>query len=346
MNDSPDRYQRQSLFAPLGDAGNQRLRDSSVVIVGCGALGSHVAVLLTRAGVGRLRLVDRDVVEWSNLHRQVGFEEADAREGRPKAVALADALGRANSEVEIDIEVAEFNYRSAARLARDVDLIVDGTDNLPARFVINDLALETRLPWVYGGAVGQEAHAQLFVPGAGPCLRCVVPELPPPGSLPTCDTAGVIGPAPAAAASFQAALAMRCLVSTTDNSSELAGLWVRLRLWDVEATVSRVRRDPECPACFGGERPFLRGERNRESLSLCGRDAVQVYPAEDGRVDLEGLADRLRGAGEVQLGPYLLRFRPRSNPHRLTLFRDGRAIVDGTGDRELARALYDRFVGQ
>jgi adenylyltransferase/sulfurtransferase len=348
--DAADRYARQRLFAPLGRDGDRRLRRRSVLVVGCGALGTHVAALLARAGVGSLRLVDRDLVEWSNLHRQVEFTEEDARQRRPKAAALAAHLAEASSLIKLEAVVEELNAGTARRLAAGVDLLVDATDNLPARFLINDLSLELGLPWVYGGAVGEEAHAQLFLPGRGPCLRCILPQPPPPGSLATCDTAGVIGPAPAAAASYQAAMALRLLASSAAECHALAGVWVRLRLWNLEATTSRVPRDPECPACAGGERPFLAGELGEEVRRLCGRRAVQVLPAQrEGAplaLDLAALATRLAGAGAVTRSAVLVRFAPADREAELVVFADGRAFVEGVTDPARARALYDRYVGQ
>ena len=307
---------------------------------------------MARAGIGRLVLVDRDIVEWSNLHRQVGFTEQDAQDGTPKATAFAAHIDAINSTVNVRAEVADFNARTARPLADGIDLIVDGTDNLPTRYLINDLGLELEMPWVYGGAVGQEAHAQLFVPGVGPCLRCVLPELPPAGTLPTCDTAGVIGPAPAAAASYEAALAIRYLASKGADIDPLVGHWIRLRLWDVDARVSRVRRDPNCPACGRGERTFLEGDVAESSTVLCGRGAVQVLPASESTTnefDLDALAKRLSDSGEVDCRGILLRFRPEQSDARdtrLTVFRDGRAIVEGTSDPTVARGLYNRYIGQ
>lgn len=347
-DDAPARrYQRQALFAPLGAAGDERLRCASVLIVGCGALGSHAAGLLARAGIGRLRLVDRDVVEWTNLHRQDAFTEADAREARPKANALAAHLREANREIEIEGLAADFNPANAVEIGRGADLFIDGTDNLPARYLLNDLALETRTPWVYGGAVGEEARAQLFLPGAGPCLRCLIPEMPPPGTLPTCDAAGVLGPAAAAAASLQAALALRAL-ARPEGAAALAGRLVRLRLWDIDAGVhGPLARDPSCPACVAGRRDFLRGGRGDAAAVLCGRASVQVLPEAAGRtLDLEALAAKLAPLGSVERSPWILRFRPSGSAQRLTLFPDARAIVDGTRDPGIARSLYDRFVGR
>jgi len=349
-----DRYQRQRLFAPLGSEGDARLRKSHVLVVGCGALGSHAAELLARAGVGNLALVDRDVVEWSNLHRQTGFTEADARAETPKAVATAEHLRRVNSGIHVQAEVADFNARNARRLAKGADLILDGTDNLPTRFLINDLSLSTDTPWVYGGAIGDQAHAQLYLPGQGPCLRCLLPELPPAGSVATCDTAGVIGPAPAAAASYEVSLALRTLAEGREGTRELAGMWIRLGLWDVSASISHVKPDPQCPACAGGHRDFLDGGSGEASTVLCGRGAIQILPAvasQDRVFDLDALAGRLSEVGQVDRQRFLIRFRPTAGASehgtpRITVFRDGRAIVEGARDETVARSLYDRYIGR
>lgn len=346
----PDRYQRQRLFAPLGAQGDARLREATATLVGCGALGGHLAFHLARAGVGHLRLVDRDLVELTNLHRQAGFTEDDVRAERPKAEALARRLREVNGSIEVESHVLDFNAHTARALVEGADIILDGTDNLPTRFLINDLSLDLGLPWVYGGAVGDDAHAQSFLPGRGPCLRCLIPELPPPGQVATCDSAGVIGPAPAAAASFQAAMALRILAEGPALASEeLGGRWVRMTLWDPRTAVTRLAVDPACPACQGQERPFLRGERHRQVQVLCGRNSTQVLPAARSSAEpdfLEGLARRLEAAGEVDHRGALLRFHPRVEPVRLTVFRDGRALIEGTEDRDRALSLYDRYVGQ
>lgn len=341
-----DRYKKQRLFAPLGPEGDERLRRSSVLLVGCGALGSNVAVQLVRAGVGHIRLVDRDVVDWTNLHRQVEYDESDAEDAAPKAVALKRHLTAANRSVEVESVVEDFNFRNAEVLAQSVDLVVDGSDNLPTRYLINDVSLALRLPWVYGGAVGEDARAQLFVPGAGPCLRCTFPDLPPPGALPTCDTAGVLGPAAAAAASYQASLALHCLARPED-CSELSGQLVRLTLWTPSATISRVESAPSCPACQLGDRDFLSGRCAEEATVLCGQGAVQILPAAGAAaLDLELLEKRLLTAGNVVRRPYLLRFSPTDTDTTITIFRDRRAIVEGTRDVTVARTLYDRYIGQ
>ncbi|MBI4582479.1 MAG: ThiF family adenylyltransferase [Planctomycetes bacterium] len=344
----PDRYVRQRLFPPLGAEGDARLRGRRALIVGCGALGSHLATFLVRAGVGHVRLVDRDVVEWSNLHRQVEFTEEDAAQGLPKAAALANHLAQANSQVNIEPVVKDFNARSARGLAQGMEIYLDGSDNLPTRFLLNELSLAEKVPWVYGGAIGDEAHALLFVPGRGPCLRCVLPDLPQAGALATCDTAGVLGPAAGAAASFQAALALHCL-ARPEEGPELAGRWVRLRLWDLAAATTQVSADPECRTCGLGQLEFLDPAEGEGAVLLCGRGAVQVLPGAPksaAGLDLAALADRLKPLGAVEWKGILLRFKPADHPATLTVFGDGRAIIERIEDLGQARALYDRYVGQ
>jgi len=337
------RYSRQAIFAPLGAEGQARLESSRVLIVGCGALGSRSAELLARAGVGLLRLVDRDVVELSNLHRS-GFDEADARAGTPKAEALARRLGLANSTVILEPRVQEFAPATALDLCQGIDLVLDGLDNVPTRFLLNDASLRLGLPWIYCGVVGETGHAQLFLPGAGPCLRCILPHLSAAGELPTCDTAGVLGPAVSAIASFQAAMALRCLAGGRDAALALAGLQVRLGVWSPAAAISRTVQDPECPACAGGSLEFLAGGSLEDATVLCGRSAVQVRPASGpASLDLPSLAARLRPLGSVEEGRFLLRFDP--GGHRMTIFADGRAIIEGTTDPTRARALHARYVG-
>ena len=342
--DLGDRYSRQALFAPLGREGQRRLKAASVLVVGCGALGTHSAEHLARAGVGRLRLVDRDVVEVSNLHRQSGFTEADAREGAPKAAALAGHLSRVNSEVLLEPLVASFDFTTALAHSAEIDLIVDGSDNVPTRFLQNDVSLRNRIPWVYGGAVGEIGHAQFFFPERGPCLRCVLRDVPPAGELATCDTAGVLGPAAAAIGSFQAAMALRYLAGGARELPGLIGRQVRLGVWSLGAAISLVERDPGCPACGAGNLEFLDGRLGEAATVLCGRNAVEVRPAgPPAALSLAALAERLRPLGEVDLRRFLLRFR--AVDAALTIFPDGRAIVEGTTDPDRAKALHARYIG-
>ncbi len=340
-----NRYSRQILFTPLGPSGQERLRVARALVVGCGALGTHSAELLARAGIGSLRLVDRDVVEWSNLHRQGGFEESHAREGMPKAQALAGWLRRINSEVEVDARVTDFNFTNALELADGATVIIDGTDNLPTRFLLNDVSYRLAIPWVYAGAVGSSAHVQLFSGSRGPCLRCQLPTLPPPGTIATCDTSGVIGPTAALAAAWQAASALRAV--SADGIAALAGKKAMLDPWAASARVVDTEADPECPACAKGRFEALEGAHGERATLLCGRAAVQVLPAgpSTGGFNWEEAMSRIAHLGPIEMLGRVLRVHSKDG-FTLTLFDDGRAIFDGLTDPVQARTLYARFIGQ
>lgn len=335
-----DRYSRQRLFHGLGETGQARLRKSSAVLVGCGALGSTQAELLVRAGIGRLRIVDRDSVEASNLQRQTLFTEADAERALPKAVAATARLRAVNSEVEVEGIVADLAPGNASALLAGFDLILDGCDNFETRFLLNDVALETGRPWIYGAVVGAYGLVFPILPEETACLRCLVRDLPAPGTSPTCDSAGVIGPAAAAVAAFQAAEALKVLSGRRDRvRREL----LALELWEGTVQSLRVRPDPDCPACGAGARDFLYGRSGSSATRMCGRGAVQIAPAGERSVDLDTLAARLAGVGAIVANPYLLRLSLAT--HQITVFRDGRAIVGGTEDPTEARSLLARYIG-
>ncbi|MFT3914221.1 MAG: ThiF family adenylyltransferase [Anaeromyxobacteraceae bacterium] len=333
------RYSRQELFAPVGREGQARLRAARVLVVGCGGLGSNAANLLARAGVGTLRIVDRDVVELSNLQRQSLFCEADAREPLPKAVAAARAIAAFNSDVTVEPFVADLDATNVLRFLDGMDLVVDGFDNFEGRYVLNDACAKRGVPWIYGACVASTAMAQLVVPGATPCLRCGQRDAPEPGTVQTCDTSGIIGPAATLAASLQVALALRWLVERTPPARPFV---MAADAWELEVQrLALPPRDPECPTCAHGRYDFLEGE-GLGSTSLCG-NAVQVRPHAPHRPDFEAIAARVRAVGEVHVNPYLLRLR--APPYELTLFDDGRAIVKGTVDPAVARGLLARWIG-
>lgn len=339
-----DRYCRQVLYAPFGEEGQARLRAAQILIVGCGALGSHAAEYLTRAGVGSLRLVDRDLVEWSNLHRQLGYEEDDARRQSPKAEVLARHLARVNSDVTLEACVEEFNPASADRLADGCTLYLDGTDNILARLLINDLSYRERRPWVYAGAIGETAHVQFFDGTKGPCLRCQLPEAPPPGTVATCDTAGVLGPTVGIAAAWQVALTLRFLAARSGD--KLRGRRILTTLWNPQARIVDVEADPECSVCVHRQFGALEGQVTERAAVLCGRKAVQILPAASGvSLDMAQMATQLRDLGIVEERTGIVRVRSAEGV-TLTLFRDGRAIFDGLTDTSRARSLYARFIGQ
>ncbi len=349
-----DRYHRQTLLPGFGPEGQERLADARVAIVGCGALGCASADLLVRAGVGSVTLIDRDIVELTNLQRQALYDERDAAEAMPKAEAAKRRLSAVNSGVTIHAVVADLSADNAERILEGATVLVDGTDNFDTRFLLNDVSIRLGIPYVYGGAVGTRGMAMtVLAPGEReaeglPCLRCLFPEPPPPGSQPTCDTVGVLGPVVAMVGAYQAGEALKLLLGRADL--------VMRSLLDFDPWNGERRRlplagarDPACPCCVQGRFEFLSGERASGTAALCGRDAVQVSPRAGQRIDLAALAGRLAATGDFRLGPFTLAGTLNESSGapgvRLTVFRDGRALVQGTTDAARARTLYDRLIG-
>lgn len=342
---SLERYSRQTLFAGLGEDGQRRLMKSHALLVGCGALGTVLAETLVRAGVGSLRIVDRDFVEISNLQRQVLFDEDDVADRVPKAVAAANKLRRINSHVEIDAVVTDAGPSNIRQLAEGAEVILDGTDNFEIRFLLNDLSLETGVPWIYGGVIGSHGQTMTIFPNKTACLRCLIETAPAPGTTDTCDTAGVIGPAVNVVASLEATAAMKILSGRRDLVEPVLTV---IDVWDGtfrQMSVRDLRDQGDCPACKRGERPWLRGEQGSQSTVLCGRNAVQVAPPEGMSVDFDDLAKKLKGVGEVSVNRYLLRLELSDPDYELTIFKDGRAIIKGTDKAATARSIYARYVG-
>src|SRR4051812_42926023 len=346
-----DRYHRQILLPELGATGQAKLSAARVLLVGCGALGGVIAEQLVRAGVGFLRLVDRDIVELTNLQRQVLFDEADARDGVPKAIAAAKRLSAINSTVQVEPHVADVNPDNIESLMRAgagagagngfVHLILDGTDNVETRYLINDAAVKHGVPWVYGGCVGTEGRMLSIKPGVTACLRCLFPQPPAPGELPTCDTAGVLGAVAAMVGSAQVVAAIKFLAHGS------AGELVRSDGWNFAMRTNSTEdaRRVDCPTC--GERRFtFLDSPARGVVQLCGRNAIQVSPAEEGRVDLKQLARRLAACGEVHATQHFVRIAlAQERSVEMTIFNDGRALIRGTTDATRARSLYARYVG-
>ncbi len=309
-----------------------------MAVVGCGALGANQAELLARAGVGFLRIIDRDYVELSNLQRQVLFDESDAAAGLPKAIAAARRIAAVNSQIAVDPLVVDITAENASELLGDIHLILDGTDNFETRYLVNDFAVAHGVPWIYGGAVGSYGIKMSIIPGRTPCLKCVYPE-PPSGAQPTCETAGVLGPVTTAVAALQVADALRIL---SGHGDDVSGAITTLDLWE-----GKVRQigpsdiDKACPCCAKREFVHLDGRR-RAPISLCGRNAVQIH--ERSRpIDLANLARQLEPVGSVRYNQFALRALVES--YELTVFPDGRAIIKGTTDTGIARSLYAKYVG-
>ena len=338
-----DRYVRQMRYPPLGEAGQQRLAESRVLLCGCGALGSVIANTLTRAGVGFLRLVDRDFLELNNLQRQVLYDEDDVRANLPKAIAAAEKLRRINSQIEIEPLVADIEAGNIESMCQGVHLILDGTDNFETRFLINDAAVKLKLPWVYGGCIGDEGQTMTILPGQTACLRCLIPEPPPPGTTPTCDVAGVLGPIVNVVASLQSNEAIKIL---SGNEKAVSRSLTVLELWDNrihQVDVSNLREKMDCPTCRHGEYPWLSGQRGSHSAVLCGRNAVQLSPPQGASLSLDELAAKLSAVGQVMRNRYLLRVKV--DEYLITVFPDGRAIIGGTDDIAVARTVYAKYVG-
>ena len=339
MTQADRRFERQERFAALGAEGQARLEGSRCLLVGCGALGGVIAQELTRAGVGTLVLVDRDIVEITNLPRQVLFEDKHAAEGTLKVEAALETLSRIGGPTRFETHAEHLDAENIEDLAEGCDLILDGTDNLGTRYLINDYCVEAGLPWIYGGVVGSGGLVMPVLPSDGPCMRCVFPEPPPVGALATCETAGVILPAVAAIASLQAGLALRLLASP----DELEPALVELDVWTAETRRVRAKRRAGCPCCEHREFPYLDDPQARPATILCGRNTVQVrgrQPAPEPQAvaaALEGIARDIRFAGPI------LRFDVED--YRVTLFEDGRALIEGTDEIERAMAVYDRYIG-
>lgn len=339
MQTTVDRYSRQIVLPAIGKRGQEMLGQSHVVVIGCGALGTVLATQLVRAGVGRVRIVDRDFIEYHNLQRQILFDEDDVREQIPKAKAAERRLRKVNSAVEVEGIVEDVNFTNVQRLVDGADLIVDGLDNLDTRYLLNDAALKTGIPWIYGAAVATQGMTMTVIPGKTPCLRCAFPVLPEAGSTLTCDTAGVVSSAPMIVAALQFVEAVKLLTGNTDDLS--LGLAV-MDVWDGTNYRFQPERSGDCPAC-NGVYEFLEARSGVKTTSLCGQNSVQVLNTAPGKLSFEELARRLEPLGSVSYSGFMLRFE--ANGHEMVVFPDGRAIIKGTTDEKLAKGLYAQYVG-
>lgn len=333
-----DRYSRQILFKPIGAGGQQKLASSRIAVVGCGATGSALAGLLARAGVGYLRIIDRDYVEPSNLQRQSLFEEADALESLPKAVAASRRIAAFNTEVQVDPHVTDLTPENVEDLLAGVQLVLDGTDNFETRYLINDFAVANNLPWIYTAAVGSYGVAMNILPGETACLACIFPDSPT-GIVETCDTSGILNSAVNLMASISATEALKFLVGAQNR---MRRTMLSYDVWNNESSelqASRPRGD--CRACFAREFIHLDG-KSRPHVTLCGRNSVQIHEMHR-PIDFTEMTTRLAPHGLVRHNEFVLKFW--REPYELTLFPDGRAIIKGTTDTAVARSLYARFIG-
>ncbi len=337
------RYVRQMRYPPIGEEGQRRLLAARVLLCGCGALGSVLANTLARAGVGHLRIVDRDFLELNNLQRQVLYDEQDVAAGLPKAIAAQAKLRQINSQIDVEAIVADVDHTNLPRLLDGVQLILDGTDNFATRFLLNDASLKYHVPWVYGGCIGAEGQTMTILPGETPCFRCLMADSPPPGSTPTCDTAGILGPIINIIASFQAAEAIKVLTGQLDAVNRTLTV---VELWDNrirQIKLDSLRENGGCDACSGRDFPWLDGKRDTHTAILCGRNAVQLTYRDRQSLSLDELASKLAGVGQITANRFLLRLAV--DKYLITVFPDGRAIVGGTEDLAEARTVYAKYIG-
>lgn len=330
-------------FGALGEEGQKRICDARVTICGCGALGTVLANHLARAGVGFIRVVDRDFIETHNLQRQILFDETDVASNLPKAEAAARKMRLINSQITVEAVVTDIDHTNIIDLVSDVDLILDGTDNFETRYLINDAAVKLGKPWIFGGVIGSEGQTMTILPGKTPCLRCVVETSPPPGMTPTCETAGVLGPAVSTIASFEAIEALKILSGKTESLNRdliMVDLWNwSFRQLKIQGLLGKV----DCPSCQRREFDWLDGRMGSHTTTLCGRNAVQIATRRDEILNFAELASRLSGIGSVRHNAFMLRFE--TDGHEFTVFPDGRAIIKGTNDIAKAKTLYAQYLG-
>ena len=330
-----NRYSRQILLPEIGQQGQKALSKSIAVVLGCGALGTHSLSFLARAGVGDVRVIDRDVVEESNLQRQTLFNEDDV--GRAKAKVAAESLVKVNSQIKVTGIVADVTYLNVQSMVREATVVVDATDNMDTRFLLNDACVKLGIPWIYSGAVGTVGMVMPVVPD-GPCLRCVFPSPPQPGELPTCDTVGIVNTLPAAIAAFAVTEAFKIMVGR-DSKKEL----LVLDVWQNDIQVIEVKKNPRCTCCGDRNFEFLQAKKRKLVVSLCGRNAVQIVPSRPLKGGLDSLSRKLSKLGSVSTVDGLLKFKTRSE--EITVFPDGRTIVGGTTDLSRAKTIFSKYVG-
>jgi adenylyltransferase/sulfurtransferase len=345
------RYNRQMLWPAIGIEGQKKLKAAKVLLVGCGALGTVVANLLARGGVGHLTIVDRDFIELTNLQRQVLFDHDDIEQNLPKSIAAQKKIARINPDVTVEAVVQDVNHTNIEQLAAGKDLLLDGTDNFETRFLINDVSVKHNIPWIYGAVISAMGLAMNIVPGTTPCLRCIFETVPPPGMNPTCDTAGVLGPTVSVVSSWQALEAMKLL---TGNRQDLSPYMFSFDMWDnrwQQLNVRKAREVADCPCCKHRDFEYLSGKFASATTSLCGRNAVQISLGNATKIDFEHIAANLRNVGKASFNKFMLKCPivegsgERRKEYELTLFADGRAIIKGTNEAGVARAIYSKYVG-
>jgi len=334
-----DRYSRQILLERIGEAGQEKLAKSSVLLVGCGALGTVIANNLIRAGIGYMKVVDRDYVELDNLQRQMLFDEEDVEKGMPKAVAAVDKLHKINSSVKIEAEVKDVNQKNIEELIKDVDIVLDATDNFEIRLLINDACFKHNIPWIYGAAISSYGMTMNIIPKMTACFRCIISSLPAPGSVDTCDTVGVLNAITSLIASLESNEAIKILLEDRDLNRELLVIDLRDNSFDKIP----VKKRGDCPLCRDGKFEYLDKKGPSKAIKLCGREMIQITPQREMEIPLEHLKKKLERIGDASYLGFLLKFRV--DKYELIIFPDGRAFVKGVSDTETARSLYAKYIG-
>ena len=331
-----DRYSRQILLKNIRKDGQEKLANSSVAIIGCGALGTTIANNLSRAGIGHIRVVDRDIVELNNLQRQNLFEENDI--GSSKAWVAAEKLRKINSEVKIEPIADDVNYENIESIVKNMDVVLDGTDNMLVRFLINDACVKHDIPWIYGGAIETYGIAMNIIPHKTPCFRCLIQDLPNAGSLPTCDTVGVLNTIPGIIGSIQSTEALKILLEKDINRELLT-----YDVWSHNFNNTKITKRDDCECCDKHNFEFLNAKKKETMISLCGKGAIQITPVNDVKISFEDLGKKLQKLGDVDFHKLVLRFK--IPDYELNIFKNGRTIIIGTNDKKIAKSLYTKYVG-
>jgi len=338
-NNPRERYSRQAVFPEIGEEGQDKINRGKVLIAGCGALGCNIANLLVRAGAGKVKIIDRDFIEFHNLQRQVLFDEDDIRKQLPKSIAAKRHLDKVNSLIEIEAVVTDINPVNAEELCRDMDVILDGLDNMESRFLLNDVSQKLKIPYIYGGAVASTGMTATFIPGKTACLRCISSHVPAKNSAVSCETAGVIGSIPAVIGALEAAEALKILVGSKAVNPDL----ITLDIWNLSHEHVKLKRKDDCPACNGSYEFLDKKHDELMTTSLCGQSrAVQVVNTAISKINLHELAITLPDANNVTQNEYILQFD--ADQYRITVFTDGRAIIKNTTDESLAKVLYQKYI--
>jgi adenylyltransferase/sulfurtransferase len=332
-----ERYSRHIRLRSIGKQGQERLTKSRVVIIGCGALGTTIANSLVRSGVGVIRIADRDVVELSNLQRQMLFDEGDV--GSPKAIVAAHKLEKINSDIKIEPVADDITYKNIQNIIKTMNVVIDGTDNMLTRFLINDACVKHNIPWVYGGAIETYGMTMNIIPPKRPCFRCLIPNIPEAGSLPTCDTVGVLTTIPTIIGSLQSTEAIKILLQKKDVNKNL----ITYDVWNHSFESIEIKKNPDCECCGKHHYEFLQGKLKEDVVSLCEKGAIQISPVKKTIVSFDDLEKKLRNVGDVENRKVILRCKIQN--YELNIFQNGRAIITGTNDKNIAKSLYAKYIG-